>query len=57
MKSLTQFNTLRTRLTLWYVLLLAVTVLGFGLYLQFELEASLANHMDAGLQEIGRAHV
>ena len=24
MKSLTQFNTLRTRLTLWYVLLLAV---------------------------------
>ncbi len=50
MKFLMQFNTLRTRLTLWYVLLLAITVLGFGLYLQFELEASLANHMDAGLQ-------
>ncbi|MBE2266662.1 MAG: HAMP domain-containing protein [Anaerolinea sp.] len=50
MKTLTRFNTLRTRLTLWYVALLAVTVLGFCLYLQFELELSLANQVDASLQ-------
>ncbi|MBK9747928.1 MAG: HAMP domain-containing protein [Chloroflexi bacterium] len=50
MKNWTRLNTLHTRLTLWYVALLAVTVLGFCLYLQFELELSLANQVDAGLQ-------
>ena len=50
MKILTRLNTIRTRLTLWYVILLAVTVLGFFLYLQFELEVSLAAQVDTGLQ-------
>ncbi len=50
MKITTRLNTIRTRLTLWYVVLLAVTVLGFCLYLQFELELSLAAQVDAGLQ-------
>lgn len=41
---------IRVRLTLWYVLFLAVTVLGFSLFLHLELQDSLINQVDAGLQ-------
>lgn len=43
-------GTIRTRLTLWYVFLLAVTVLGFSIYLHLELQVSLFTQVDAGLQ-------
>jgi heavy metal sensor kinase len=47
---LIRFGTIRTRLTLWYLLFLAFTVLGFSLYLQLELQLNLAAQVDAGLQ-------
>lgn len=43
-------NTVRVRLTLWYVALLAIIVLGFCLYLGVELEIGLSEQVDAGLQ-------
>ena len=48
MKNWTRLNTLHTRLTLWYVALLAGTVRGFCLYRQLELELRRATQFDAG---------
>jgi heavy metal sensor kinase len=47
---LTRLGTIRIRLTLWYLFFLALTVLGFSLYLQLELQLNLAAQVDAGLQ-------
>jgi heavy metal sensor kinase len=49
-KTLTESITIRVRLILWYVFTLAVTILGFGIYLQFELQNNLFTQVDAGLQ-------
>lgn len=45
-----RFATIRIRLTLWYVLLLWGTLLGFGVYLFSQMRASLLEQIDAGLQ-------
>ncbi len=45
-----RFATIRIRLTLWYVLLLGGTLLGFGVYLFSQMRASLLEQIDAGLQ-------
>jgi heavy metal sensor kinase len=51
MSNLTRrLGTVRVRLTLWYIAMLVLTVLGFFLYLELELEASLSEQIDAGLQ-------
>lgn len=47
---LIRLNTIRTRLTLGYVLLLAVIIVGFSVYLQYELELTIAAQIDAYLQ-------
>jgi heavy metal sensor kinase len=49
-KTLTELPTIRVRLILWYVFFLAVTILGFSFYLQFELQNQLFTQVDAGLQ-------
>lgn len=41
---------LRVRLTAWYMLLMALTLLVFSLYLYFRLESSLLAQVDAALQ-------
>lgn len=46
----TKLGTIRVRLTLWYVLFLAGTLIAFSYYLHYELQASLALQIDAGLQ-------
>lgn len=45
-----KLGTIRLRLTLWYVFLLALTVLGFSFYLELELQTNLSAQVDAGLQ-------
>jgi heavy metal sensor kinase len=45
-----KLGTLRTRLTLWYVFLLGIIILGFSIYLQFELQVNLAEQVDTGLE-------
>ncbi len=50
MNTLSRLNTIRTRLTLWYVLLLAVSVFAFCIYLTLELDANLTEHIDASLR-------
>ena len=45
-----RFRTIRFRLTLWYVLLLGLTLLGFSLYLFVELRANLINQVDRSVQ-------
>lgn len=40
----------RVRLTLWYVLLLGITLFGFSLYLFFEMRESLLQQIDRSLQ-------
>jgi signal transduction histidine kinase len=50
MKLLTRLGTIRTRLTLWYVFFLVITVLAFSLYLYLELQYNLYTQVDAGLQ-------
>lgn len=45
-----RFGTIRTRLTLWYVFFLAITILGFSIYLNLELQLNLTAQVDAGLQ-------
>lgn len=47
---MSKFGTIRVRLTLWYVLLLGVTLLGFGLYLFTQMRSSLFAQVDATLQ-------
>jgi heavy metal sensor kinase len=49
-KTLIEYFPIRLRLILWYVFFLAVIILGFSLYLQFELQNSLFTQVDAGLQ-------
>jgi heavy metal sensor kinase len=50
MKPWNKLGTIRTRLTLWYVVLLGITVLSFSLYLQSELQTSLTEQIDTGLE-------
>lgn len=45
-----KLGTIRLRLTLWYVFLLALTVLAFSFYLELELQTHLSAQIDAGLQ-------
>jgi signal transduction histidine kinase len=45
-----RFRTIRVRLTLWYILLLALTVLGFSFFLYYELQAILSDQIDEGIQ-------
>jgi heavy metal sensor kinase len=45
-----RLRTVRVRLTLWYVLLLGVTLFGFSLYLFLELRQNLLNQIDSSLQ-------
>ncbi|MEZ4592774.1 MAG: HAMP domain-containing sensor histidine kinase [Chloroflexota bacterium] len=45
-----KLQTIRARLTLWYILLLALTLLGFSLYLIIELRDTLLAQVDQGLQ-------
>lgn len=45
-----RFATIRLRLTLWYIFFLALTILGFSLYLHQELQHSLSLQIDEGLQ-------
>lgn len=47
---LDKLNTVRTRLILWYVFFLALTILGFSLFLYLELQRSLSTQVDAGLE-------
>ncbi len=47
---MTRLTTLRFRLTLWYVLFLALTILGFSMYLELQLQINLAAQVDEGLQ-------
>jgi heavy metal sensor kinase len=42
--------TIRARLTLWYIALLALTVLAFSLFLYYELQDILSRQIDAGIQ-------
>lgn len=50
MKKRRKLGTIRVRLTLWYVGWLAVTVLGFSLYLHLELQSNLIEQVDTSLQ-------
>lgn len=50
MRHWSKLGTIRTRLTLWYVFLLGVTVLGFSIYLQFELQTNLEQQIDTSLE-------
>lgn len=50
LKTLSNFATMRLRLILWYVFFLAATIVGFSLYLQFELQNRMFRQIDAGLQ-------
>lgn len=43
-------GTLRARLTLWYILLLGITLFAFGFYLYARLENSLLEQVDTSLQ-------
>lgn len=43
-------GTLRARLTLWYILLLGITLFAFSFYLYFRLENSLLEQVDTSLQ-------
>jgi heavy metal sensor kinase len=45
-----RLRTVRVRLTLWYVLLLGITLVGFSLYLFLELRENLLNQIDSSLQ-------
>lgn len=45
-----RLRTIRARLTLWYIGLLALTVLGFSLFLYYELQDILSAQIDAGIQ-------
>jgi len=47
---LNKLRTIRVRLTLWYIALLAVTVIGFSLFLYVELQDLLSSQIDAGIQ-------
>ncbi|MCC6804861.1 MAG: HAMP domain-containing protein [Anaerolineae bacterium] len=47
---MTRFASIRVRLTLWYTLFLALIVLGFSLYLHFELQERLFKQIDEGLR-------
>jgi len=52
-KKLNDSITIRIRLTLWYVFFLAMTILAFSAYLQFQLQNSLFTQVDAALQLAG----
>ncbi len=45
-----RLRTIRVRLTLWYVLLLALTLTGFSLYLMLQMHAQSIEQVDSGLQ-------
>lgn len=45
-----KLGTIRARLTLWYIALLAITVIGFSLFLYIELQDLLSSQIDAGIQ-------
>lgn len=45
-----RFGTIRARLTLWYISLLALTVLAFSSFLYYELQEILSAQIDAGIQ-------
>ena len=50
MKMINRFATIRARLTLWYIALLALTVLVFSFFLYYELQIILSDQIDAGIQ-------
>lgn len=43
-------TTIRTRLTAWYVLFLALTLLGFGIFLQVEFDLALSQQLDGSMR-------
>ena len=45
-----KMGTVRVRLTLWYIALLAIIVIGFSLFLYVELQDLLSSQIDAGIQ-------
>jgi signal transduction histidine kinase len=45
-----RFRAIRVRLTLWYIGLLALTVLGFSFFLYYELQDILSDQIDDGIQ-------
>lgn len=45
-----KLGTIRVRLTLWYIALLAIIVIGFSLFLYVELQELLSSQIDAGIQ-------
>lgn len=50
MTMINRFATIRARLTLWYIALLALTVLVFSFFLYYELQVILSDQIDAGIQ-------
>src|SRR5215212_1446327 len=50
MPMMTRFNSLRVRLTGWYVLLLGLVLIGFSGALYLILDRALADQVDSGLQ-------
>ena len=50
MRLFSKFATIRLRLTLWYIFFLALTILGFSIYLYAKLQQSLSQQIDEGLQ-------
>ncbi len=47
---MSRLRTIRARLTLWYVLLLGITLLSFGLYVFIQMRSGLFEQADAALQ-------
>jgi heavy metal sensor kinase len=47
---MSRLRTIRARLTLWYVLLLGITLLSFGLYVFVQMRSGLFGQVDAALQ-------
>jgi hypothetical protein len=47
---MSSLRTIRARLTLWYVLLLGITLLSFGLYVFVQMRSGLFEQVDAALQ-------
>ena len=50
MNTMTKLASIRVRLTLWYTFFLALIVLGFSVYLHFELQDRLFMQIDEGLR-------
>ena len=50
MKAMPRQIPIRLRLTVWYVLLMAITFTAFGVFLYARFQSSLVNALDASLQ-------